>query len=245
MLFNSYGFMFLFLPIAAGMFFVFGRFSRAMALRWLILISLVFYAWWRPLNVFLIAPSILINFVIARGWRRLSHQEKPRCTVLLMLGIGFNVAFLGYFKYANFFVGAVNDVFGTQYVLTQSYCLWVFRSSRFKRSRSWWTCIRGAWSLYLADYGLFVLFFPQLIAGPIVHYREMMPQFQRATCVLDRRISTVGVTLLGVWAAEEGVSGRQHLAHRQDALRSGSMGVPAMFAALLDGRHWLYVSDLF
>jgi D-alanyl-lipoteichoic acid acyltransferase DltB (MBOAT superfamily) len=51
-------------------------------------------------------------------------------------------------------------------------------------------------SFTLRDYGLFVLFFPQLIAGPIVHYREMMPQFQRTSCVLERENLTVGVTLL-------------------------------------------------
>ena len=198
MLFNSYTFIFAFLPITALVFFLLGRLSRVMALRWLILASLVFYAWWRPLNVLLIAPSILINFAIARAMeRRLDQERTTAARVLLMVGIAFNVAFLGYFKYANFFVGTVNDVFGTQYVLAhivlplgisfitfQKIAFLVdVHSRRFER-------------FTLQDYGLFVLFFPQLIAGPIVHYREMMPQFQRAPCVFDRENVAVGITLL-------------------------------------------------
>jgi len=198
MLFNSYEFIFLFLPIAVSVFFVLGRYSRAMALRWLIVVSLVFYAWWRPLNVFLIAPSILINFVIARALQKVLRQQQPRLAkVLLLLGIAFNVAFLGYFKYANFFVGAVNDVFGAQYVLTQivlplGISFITFQKIAFLVD----VHSRRIESFTLRDYGLFVLFFPQLIAGPIVHYREMMPQFQRAPCVFDRENMTVGVTLL-------------------------------------------------
>jgi D-alanyl-lipoteichoic acid acyltransferase DltB (MBOAT superfamily) len=162
MLFNSYTFIFAFLPITATVFFLLGRSSRVMALRWLILASLVFYAWWRPLNVLLIAPSILINFGIARAMeRRLDQERTTSARVLLILGIAFNVAFLGYFKYANFFVGTVNDVFGTQYVLGhivlplgisfitfQKIAFLVdVHSRRFER-------------FTLQDYGLFVLFFP-------------------------------------------------------------------------------------
>ena len=66
MLFNSYEFIFGFLPLVIGLFYVFGRFSRTAALRWVIFASLVFYAWWRPLNVAIILPSILINFIIAK-----------------------------------------------------------------------------------------------------------------------------------------------------------------------------------
>ena len=66
MLFNSYEFIFAFLPVVVAVFFALGRASRPWALRWLIGASLFFYAWWRPLNVLIIAPSVLINFVLAR-----------------------------------------------------------------------------------------------------------------------------------------------------------------------------------
>src|SRR5262245_38236921 len=120
MLFNSYEFIFVFLPVSVAVFFVLGTVSRTWALFWIILISLFFYAWWRPLNVLLIAPSILINFGLARVLLELSGDEKrPYVRALVLwLGIAFNVAFLGYFKYSDFVRSTVNDVFGTNLVLT-------------------------------------------------------------------------------------------------------------------------------
>lgn len=197
MLFNSYEFIFLFLPITVVAFFLLGRFSRTAALRWLIAASLFFYAWWRPLNVLLIAPSILINFGAARLLQRLLKQERSAAArLVLLLGIAFNIAFLGYFKYANFFVGAVNDVFDTSFVLTHivlplGISFITFQKIAFLID----VHSRRVESFTLQDYCLFVLFFPQLIAGPIVHYREMMPQFQRVSCVVDRENLAVGVTL--------------------------------------------------
>ena len=71
MLFNSYEFLFAFLPITLVVFLLCGRVSRDLALGWLILASLFFYAWWRPLNVLIIAPAIAVNYAIARGLVRL------------------------------------------------------------------------------------------------------------------------------------------------------------------------------
>ena len=65
MLFNSYEFIFVFLPVTLGVFFALGAISRTWALRWIIVASLFFYFWWRPLNVLIIAPSILVNFFLA------------------------------------------------------------------------------------------------------------------------------------------------------------------------------------
>src|SRR5256885_171619 len=119
MLFNSYEFIFAFLPATAACFYLLGKSSRTLALRWLIAASIVFYAWWRPLNLLIIAPSILINFVLARTLQHLGENEKRRLSrAILLLGIMFNVAFLGYFKYKNFVEGAINDVFGTNLILT-------------------------------------------------------------------------------------------------------------------------------
>jgi alginate O-acetyltransferase complex protein AlgI len=199
MLFNSYLFLVAFLPITAAVFFLLGsKVSRAMALQWLILASLVFYAWWRPLNILLIAPSILINFGIARYLQKLLREQRPGLAkAVLLVGIAFNVAFLGYFKYANFFVGTVNDVFGTQYVLAHIVLPLGISFITFQKI-AFLVDVHGRRieAFTLRDYALFVLFFPQLIAGPIVHYREMMPQFQRTPCVLDRENLAVGVTLL-------------------------------------------------
>ena len=197
MLFNSYEFICLFLPITVVVFFLLGRTSREWALGWVIAASLFFYAWWRPLNVLIIAPSILVNFALARWLERLRDPERAGLAKgVLALGIVFNVAFLGYFKYANFTTYVVNDVFGTHYVLEQivlplGISFITFQKIAFLID----VHARRVTSFTLRDYCLFVLFFPQLIAGPIVHFRELMPQFARATCRFDTENVTVGLTL--------------------------------------------------
>src|SRR5512138_759652 len=105
MLFNSQEFLFAFLPLTLVGFFLLGIRSRSLALYWLTLASVLFYAWWRPVNVLIIAPSIAINYVLARVLIRLVADVRPRlgaARAVLALGIVFNVCFLGYFKYVNF-----------------------------------------------------------------------------------------------------------------------------------------------
>lgn len=197
MLFNSYEFIFAFLPLALAGFFVLGRVSRGWALRWIILASLGFYAWWRPLNVLIIAPSILINFVLARALQRLAREGKARrARAVLILGIVFNVAFLGYFKYANFATEVLGDVTGTSYVLARiilplGLSFITFQKIAFLID----VHAKRVEEFSLQDYCLFVLFFPQLIAGPIVHYREVMPQFQKGSSRLEPMDFAVGLTL--------------------------------------------------
>jgi D-alanyl-lipoteichoic acid acyltransferase DltB (MBOAT superfamily) len=196
-LFNSYEFIFAFLPLVTAGFFLLGGLSRTLALRWLILASLFFYAWWRPFNVLLIAPSILVNFVLARTLQRLGRADRRRTSMaVLILGIAFNIAFLSYFKYTNFFGGAINDVFGTHWVLTEIILPLGISFITFQKIAFLVDLHAGRIeSFTLQDYCLFVLFFPQLIAGPIVHYREMMPQFHGATCRFDKENVAVGLTL--------------------------------------------------
>jgi len=197
MLFNSYEFIFVFLPVVVVVFFALGTASRAWALRWVIAASLFFYGWWRPLNVLIIAPSVLINFVLARLLQRLCKQwSRGTATTVLLLGIAFNVAFLGYFKYSNFFVDAINDAFGTQMFLARIILPLGISFITFQKIAFLIDVQAGrVESFTLQDYCLFVLFFPQLIAGPIVHYREMMPQFHRVPCRFDKSNVSVGLTL--------------------------------------------------
>jgi len=199
MLFNSYQFIFVFLPVALAGFFSFGIVSRSAALYWIIFVSLVFYALWRPLNVVIIAPSILINFILARILERLAGDEDRSriARSVLLLGIVFNIAFLGYFKYIDFGRSAVNDIFGTNLVLTHvilplGISFITFQKIAFLID----VHAKRVKSFTLQDYCLFVLFFPQLIAGPIVHYREMMPQFHTAPCRFDKENFAIGLTLL-------------------------------------------------
>jgi alginate O-acetyltransferase complex protein AlgI len=197
MLFNSYEFIFAFLPVVLAVFFVLGRASRVWALRWVIAASLFFYGWWRPLNVLIIAPSVLINFLLARLLQRLNKEgRRGSANVVLLVGLAFNVAFLGYFKYSNFLVGAINDAFGTQMILARIILPLGISFITFQKIAFLIDVHAGRIeSFTLQDYCLFVLFIPQLIAGPIVHYREMIPQFQAASCRFDGDNVSVGLTL--------------------------------------------------
>jgi D-alanyl-lipoteichoic acid acyltransferase DltB (MBOAT superfamily) len=198
MLFNSYEFILVFLPVTLAGFFLLGLRSRDLALGWIVAASLAFYAWWRPINVLIIAPSILVNFVLARWLLRLTadKQRAGLARLVLLLGIVFNVAFLGYFKYANFLATAANDLLGSNFVLTQVVLPLGISFITFQKI-AFLIDVHGRRipSFSLRDYCLFVLFFPQLIAGPIVHYREMMPQFQQAKCRWDKENIAVGLSL--------------------------------------------------
>jgi alginate O-acetyltransferase complex protein AlgI len=199
MLFNSLEFIFFFLPLTLVGFFATGIFSRNWALRWIIFVSIVFYTWWRPLNVFIIAPSILVNFGFAKSLQRLAENEKRERTsrFVLLLGIAFNIAFLGYFKYVDFGTSTINDIFGTHLLLTHVILPLGISFITFQKIAFLVDVHAGrVRSFSFEDYCLFVLFFPQLIAGPIVHYREMMPQFKSAPCRFDTENFAVGLTLL-------------------------------------------------
>jgi alginate O-acetyltransferase complex protein AlgI len=199
MLFNSNEFIFAFLPVTLAGFFALGIISRTAALRWVIFASFVFYALWRPLNVVIIAPSILINFIMARALQRLAKDERQFriARLVLLLGIAFNVAFLGYFKYVDFGLSTVNDIFGANLLLTHVVLPLGISFITFQKIAFLIDVHAGrVKSFTLQDYCLFVLFFPQLIAGPIVHYREMMPQFHSVSCRFDKENFAVGLTLL-------------------------------------------------
>jgi alginate O-acetyltransferase complex protein AlgI len=196
MLFNSYVFIFGFLPIVLAGFYILGTRRREWALLWLTAASLLFYAWWRPLNVLLIAPSILINYGIARVLEQTRETRPGLSRAVLSIGIILNLCFLGYFKYLNFGEQALNDLFGTGFLLTRVVLPLGISFITFQKIAFLVDVHSGRVNHFtFGEYALFVLFFPQLIAGPIVHYREMMPQFQAAPCRFDAENVSVGLSL--------------------------------------------------
>jgi alginate O-acetyltransferase complex protein AlgI len=199
MLFNSYEFLFVFLPVTLVGFYLLGAFSRTSAILWLILLSLLFYGWWRPVNLLIIGPSIIINYTLAALLLRLNQNEgSPGASrAVLLLGIAFNVLFLGFFKYTDFLSGTINDVFGAHLILRHIILPLGISFITFQKIAFLIDVQAGRIkSFSFRDYCTFVLFFPQLIAGPIVHYREMMPQFNAAPCRFDQENFAVGLTLL-------------------------------------------------
>jgi D-alanyl-lipoteichoic acid acyltransferase DltB (MBOAT superfamily) len=201
MLFNSTEFILVFMPITLLGFLFLRGVSRDLALGWLIMMSLGFYAWWRPLNVFIIVPSIVLDFAIARcllNWNKdsvLGKYRKP----LLITGIVVNLAVLGYFKYTTFFLTAMNQVAGTDFVITYVVLPLGISFITFQKIAFLIDVHGGRLERFsFRDYCLFILFFPQLIAGPIVHFREMIPQFQNLPPKLDRNLFAAGIALFTI-----------------------------------------------
>jgi alginate O-acetyltransferase complex protein AlgI len=198
MLFNSYSFIFFFIPITVAGYFLFGRIRRDWALGWLALASLLFYACWNPLNVLIMAPSVAINYGLARLLVRLSDEDSPHpaAKYVLAAGLIFNILFLGYFKYINFARTTLNDMFGTGLILETLILPLGISFITFQKIAFLFDVHGGRVKDFtFRDFALFVLFFPQLVAGPIVHYREMVPQFQAATGKLNQNDLAIGLTL--------------------------------------------------
>jgi alginate O-acetyltransferase complex protein AlgI len=196
MLFNSFPFVLGFLPLVLAGFYTLGHWRRDWAISWLILASFGFYAWWRPFNILIIAPSILINYVLARII--CEHvDERPRTArTALIAGIIFNLCFLGYFKYIGFLGGVIDDVFGANIVLANVILPLGISFITFQKIAFLVDVHAGRVTSFTPrDYALFVLFFPQLVAGPIVTYPEMMPQFHAAPCRFRANDVAIGLVL--------------------------------------------------
>jgi D-alanyl-lipoteichoic acid acyltransferase DltB (MBOAT superfamily) len=182
MLFNSYEFIFLFLPLTFAVYFWLNKKRLTQASKaWMVFASLFFYSWWNIIYLPLILGSILFNFTIGSAISRINagHSKKEVSrTTLLTFGIVANILLLGYFKYMDFFIANTNLLVGTQ---------WDLLHIVLPLGISFFTFTQIA---YLVDayrdevkemdylnYTLFVTFFPHLLAGPILHHKEMMPQF--------------------------------------------------------------------
>tara|TARA_R110002110_G_scaffold91264_1_gene237362 strand:- start:12218 stop:13771 length:1554 start_codon:yes stop_codon:yes gene_type:complete len=177
-LFNSFEFIFLFLPVSLAGYFLLARYSTfEMALGFLVLASLFFYGYWNPAYLLLILFSIVFNFAIGR---RLAIGQSSTNRFLFLLGIVVNLSLLGYFKYANFFVDNLNAVLGTHWSIGNIFLPLAISFFTFQQISYLVDAWQGKTSEYnFLHYCLFVCFFPQLIAGPIVHHREILPQFMR------------------------------------------------------------------
>jgi D-alanyl-lipoteichoic acid acyltransferase DltB (MBOAT superfamily) len=179
MLFNSYEFIFLFLPVTFLVYFMIARKGQELAIAWLVLASLFFYGWWNPTYLILIITSMLVNFGIGEALSKAHKSNSTRqAKLLLALGVTLNLAVLGYFKYAGFFVANINAITGSNFQLTDIVLPLAISFFTFQQIAYLADAYSGITKEYrFVHYALFVTFFPQLIAGPIVHHKEMLPQF--------------------------------------------------------------------
>ncbi|MFT7618393.1 MAG: alginate O-acetyltransferase complex protein AlgI [Planctomycetota bacterium] len=194
MLFNSYLFIFIFLPIVlAGFGLLAKRDDRRACLLWLVVGSLFYYGWWNPDYLILLGISVTFNFAIGNTIGRLSGSRRQK--LYLIFGIVLNLALLGYFKYAGFLTKNVEALVGADWDLPVVILPLAISFFTFQQIAYLVDAYRGEAKDYsFLEYVLFVTFFPQLIAGPIVHHKEMMPQFERPNLNIRSEDIAVGGT---------------------------------------------------
>ena len=179
MLFPTFTFLFGFLPLTVIVYFLLSSRSRIASQIWLVLASFVFYSWFNWSYSLILGGSLLMNWIFAQ----LLYKKQSK--IILTIGIICNVLLLGYFKYYDFFIENINAVFQTSFLLKHillplGISFFTFQQISFLQlvySRS----LAKRYSF--GSYALFVCFFPQLIAGPIVLPDEMMSQFDKDDCL--------------------------------------------------------------
>ncbi|MDC1425223.1 MBOAT family protein [Oceanospirillaceae bacterium] len=203
MLFNSYEFILFFLPTVLVLFYVVGKVANAKSsILVLVLSSLFFYGWWNPLYLPLLFSSILVNFFIGKKLGKSvelkTNGRNPK--TFLIIGVVFNLFLLGYFKYANFFVENYEILSKSQLgwevvILPIAISFFTFQQIAYLIDS-----YRDETHEYsFLNYCLFITFFPQLIAGPIVHHKEMLPQFSNKNIYrLSSKNIAIGLTIFTI-----------------------------------------------
>ena len=203
MLFNSYGFLLAFLPVTLAGFFLLGRFGKTVGAGWLAACSLFFYGWWDYRYLTLLMASICCNYIL--GGHIARHAHSPKGKKLLVTGVIVNLALLAYYKYADFFLSSANGLLGTEWpllaiILPIGISFYTFTQIAFLADAYAGKVTEYRFIYYL----LFVTYFPHLIAGPVLHHKEMMPQFDD-----DRNYRpqlpdiAVGITIFAIGLAKK------------------------------------------
>lgn len=173
MLFNSYEFLLIFLPITLILYFYLNSIRMVtLSKLMLVLASLFFYSWWNPIYLILILGSMIFNFLVGKSLGKSASKS------ILTFGITGNVALLAYFKYADFFIENFNWAFNSETPLLHLALPLAISYFTFQQIAFLVDNYRGEVREFsFLNYSLFITFFPQLLMGPIVHHKEMMPQF--------------------------------------------------------------------
>jgi alginate O-acetyltransferase complex protein AlgI len=202
MLFNSFSFLFLFLPPVVGIFFALARLNHQWAAGWLAVASLFFYGWWDVSYIPLLLASVVFNYWAGKC---IGQAAEPFRFRWLMFAVAADLMLLAYFKYADFAISSVNFIAHENYptlkvLLPVGISFFTFTQLAFLVDT-----YRGAVKEYrFVHYLLFVTYFPHLIAGPILHHKEMMPQFgDEKTYFPSARNWAVGLSIFGIGLAKK------------------------------------------
>ena len=195
MLFNSFHFIFIFIPIVFSIYFILVILRwKTFSLLWLVIASLAFYGWDQPSRLPLLLYSIIFNYLIG------FFLIKKRNIWLLIFGIFVNIIILIYFKYSDFILESIHYLFDMTYEnknlpLPIGISFFTFTQIAF---------LVDAWGNQVRDYnpvryGLFVTFFPHLVAGPILHHKNIMAQFTSVNFSnLPLKNISLGLTWFGI-----------------------------------------------
>jgi alginate O-acetyltransferase complex protein AlgI len=204
MLFNSVIFIFLYLPIIVFGFYIIGKYSHKMAISWLAIASLFFYGWWDASFLGLLLGSIAFNY-IAGGFIARNNENKDRGKWLTTFAVSMNLLLLGYFKYANFFLDNLNSILGWHYSLAEVILPLGISFFTFTQIAFLLDAYQNKVKEYsFIHYTLFVTYFPHLIAGPILHHKDMMSQFdQQHVCKIDWSNMAIGLSIFVLGLAKK------------------------------------------
>ncbi|MCK6489687.1 MAG: MBOAT family protein [Planctomycetes bacterium] len=196
MIFSSYPFILLFLPATLAGYWLLGRAGARVGIAWLVLMSLAFYGWWSLADLVLILVLTLFNYGLGMAQNRHWERHGRGNRAWLAGGLAADLAVLGYFKYTDLVLFTTNVLAGTaiplqHIILPLGISFYTFQKIAFLVD-AYQGRARGVGFL---DYCLFVTFFPQLIAGPIVHHHDVIPQFRTMSGRLHGEDLAVGGTL--------------------------------------------------
>ncbi|WP_100961701.1 MBOAT family protein [Bosea sp. FBZP-16] len=201
MLFTSGQFIFGYLPIVLVVFFLIGKLNRIAAAAFLTLASLFFYGYWDKKYLVLLLVSISMNYGLGYCLQTSSGQGVKK--LVLALGVGANLLLLGYFKYTNFVVANFSALTGIEFAVNQIVLPLGISFFTFTQIAFLVDAHRGEAREYNpVHYALFVTYFPHLIAGPILHHKQMMPQFGEAKTyspVLENFVVGLTIFLIGLF----------------------------------------------
>jgi alginate O-acetyltransferase complex protein AlgI len=224
MLFNSVIFILIFLPISVTVYyFLLGKNNKNFALLFLVLCSLFFYGWWEPKYLLLIIISVVVNYSTVH----FMNKSIARVKLFLIAGIIFNLGLLGFFKYFDLLVLTVNEITSLQFnswhiVLPLAISFFTFQQIAYLVDAAQGKVKEQGFLNYI----LFVTFFPQLIAGPIVHHSEMMPQFKEK--LLPEKFwenISVGLTIFTIGLFKKVVLAEQMAYWADKTFAASNMGV--------------------
>jgi D-alanyl-lipoteichoic acid acyltransferase DltB (MBOAT superfamily) len=218
--FNAPAFLYLFLPAVLWLWWRLQLGGREAAAQWAVVAaSVLFYGGWNWAFVPLLAASVLLNYRLGR------ELARSRSARLLALGLAFNLGLLGYFKYANFLLGNIGWLAGQDWpkldiVLPLGISFFTFQKIAFLVD-----CQRGQVARFdLRRFAFFVAFFPQLVAGPVVHHAELIPQIE-SRARFDARLFSQGLFLLVLGLFKKAVIA-DRLAEQVDPLFAAATPLP-------------------